>query len=108
MQCQLDVAAGLAYLGQGNYEKAAQSFLKVGPLKCLSEWSGKVRPVRRFQREHADSIVADCAERRRGVRDTMRSGDAVAWGDPRPSARERDVRRVRRAGAIRPRAAREL
>lgn len=42
VQCRLDVAAGLAYLGQGNYEKAAQSFLKVGPIKSLTEWSGKV------------------------------------------------------------------
>ncbi|OCH90469.1 PCI-domain-containing protein [Obba rivulosa] len=42
VQSRLDVASGLAYLGQGNYEKAAQSFLKVGPIKSLSDWSGKL------------------------------------------------------------------
>ena len=42
VQSKLDVSMALSYLGQGNYEKAAQAFLKVGPAKSLGEWVGAV------------------------------------------------------------------
>ncbi|TBU25696.1 PCI-domain-containing protein [Dichomitus squalens] len=42
VQSKLDVATAISHLGQSNYEKAAQAFLKVGPLKGLEEWSGKL------------------------------------------------------------------
>lgn len=41
VQTKLDVAAALSHLGQSNYEKAAQTFLKAGPVKGLEEWAGK-------------------------------------------------------------------
>jgi len=42
-QSKLDLASALSYLGQANYEKAAQCFLKLGPAKDLGDWVGKVR-----------------------------------------------------------------
>ncbi|KAM5536787.1 hypothetical protein V8D89_009505 [Ganoderma adspersum] len=42
VQTKLDVATAISYLGQSNYEKAAQAFLKVGALKGLEEWSGRL------------------------------------------------------------------
>jgi hypothetical protein len=42
IQYKLEFATGLAHLGQGNYEKAALSFLKLGPPSKLSNWIGKV------------------------------------------------------------------
>ena len=42
VQSKLDVATAISYLGQSNYEKAAQEFLKVGPPKGLEDWFGKV------------------------------------------------------------------
>lgn len=41
-QTKLDFASALAHLGQGNYEKAANLFLKLGSVKELGEWVGKV------------------------------------------------------------------
>ncbi|OSD00524.1 G protein pathway suppressor 1 [Trametes coccinea BRFM310] len=41
-QTKLDVATGLSHLGQSNYEKAAQTFLKAGPVKGLEDWTGKL------------------------------------------------------------------
>lgn len=43
VQMKLDVATALSHLGQSNYKKAAQTFLKVGPPKGLEDWEGKVR-----------------------------------------------------------------
>ena len=45
IQTKLDVAAALAYLGQGIYEKAAKSFIKVGPIKGLEHWATKVSSI---------------------------------------------------------------
>lgn len=42
VQTKLDVASGLSNLGQGSYEKAAQYFLKAGPIKNLEDWASKV------------------------------------------------------------------
>ncbi|KAI9056495.1 G protein pathway suppressor 1 [Trametes sanguinea] len=42
VQTKLDVATGLSHLGQSNYEKAAQTFLKAGPVKSLEDWAGKL------------------------------------------------------------------
>ncbi|KDR76888.1 hypothetical protein GALMADRAFT_245996 [Galerina marginata CBS 339.88] len=42
VQAKLDLATALSHLGQGNYEKAAHSFLKIGPTKDLGEWAGKL------------------------------------------------------------------
>ncbi|KAF8064961.1 26S proteasome subunit RPN7-domain-containing protein [Lyophyllum atratum] len=42
VQSKLDLATALSHLGQANYEKAAYSFLKVGPAKELGDWIGKV------------------------------------------------------------------
>ncbi|KAK7683842.1 hypothetical protein QCA50_013218 [Cerrena zonata] len=42
VQTKLDVATGLSYLGQGTYDKAAQAFLKAGPVKNLDEWANKI------------------------------------------------------------------
>ena len=38
----MDVANALAYLGAGQYEKAATTFLKLGHPKNLEDWIGKV------------------------------------------------------------------
>lgn len=43
MQSRLELANALSHLGQGSYEKAAQSFLRVGAAKELGDWIGKVR-----------------------------------------------------------------
>ncbi|CDO77396.1 hypothetical protein BN946_scf184857.g2, partial [Trametes cinnabarina] len=42
VQTKLDIATGLSHLGQNNYEKAAQTLLKAGPMKGLEEWTGKL------------------------------------------------------------------
>jgi COP9 signalosome complex subunit 1 len=42
VQSKLDFATALAYLGQGNYEKAAGAFLNLGPPTQLGDWAGKV------------------------------------------------------------------
>jgi COP9 signalosome complex subunit 1 len=42
IQSKLDLAGALSYLGQGSYEKAAQAFLKIGNVKELGDWVGKV------------------------------------------------------------------
>jgi len=41
-QSKLDLASVLSYLGQENYEKVAQCFLKLGLAKDLGDWVGKV------------------------------------------------------------------
>jgi len=41
-QTKLDFASALAHLGQGNYEKAANLFLKLGSVKELGDWVGKL------------------------------------------------------------------
>jgi len=41
-QTKLDAATALSHLGQSQYEKAAQSFLKLGHPKGLEEWTSKV------------------------------------------------------------------
>ncbi|KZT64455.1 PCI-domain-containing protein [Daedalea quercina L-15889] len=42
VQSKLDVSIALSYLGQGNFEKAAQAFLKVGSVKSLGDWAGRL------------------------------------------------------------------
>jgi COP9 signalosome complex subunit 1 len=42
VQAKLDLATALSHLGQGAYEKAAQYFLKVGAVKDLGDWVGKL------------------------------------------------------------------
>ncbi|EJD01854.1 uncharacterized protein FOMMEDRAFT_87024 [Fomitiporia mediterranea MF3/22] len=42
IQTKLDVATAVSYLGQGNYERAAVTFLKLGPPKSLEDWNGKI------------------------------------------------------------------
>ncbi|KAF8179896.1 26S proteasome subunit RPN7-domain-containing protein, partial [Pholiota molesta] len=42
VQAKLDLATALSHLGQGSYEKAASSFLKIGPAKDLGDWVGKL------------------------------------------------------------------
>lgn len=41
-QTKLDFASALSNLGQGNYEKAANLFLKLGSVKELGDWAGKL------------------------------------------------------------------
>jgi COP9 signalosome complex subunit 1 len=43
VQSKLDFATALSHLGQGNYEKAATAFLKLGSTEQLDDWIGKVR-----------------------------------------------------------------
>ena len=42
VQSKLDFAMALSHLGQGNYEKAAALFLRLGPPDQLGDWVGKV------------------------------------------------------------------
>ncbi|KIJ64919.1 hypothetical protein HYDPIDRAFT_89529 [Hydnomerulius pinastri MD-312] len=42
VQSKLDFALALSYLGQGNYGKAASSFLRLGPAEQLGDWVGKL------------------------------------------------------------------
>ncbi|CCM06321.1 uncharacterized protein FIBRA_08573 [Fibroporia radiculosa] len=42
VQSKLDVALALSHLGQTQYEKAATAFIKVGSIKSLGEWIGKM------------------------------------------------------------------
>ncbi|KAH7911481.1 26S proteasome subunit RPN7-domain-containing protein, partial [Hygrophoropsis aurantiaca] len=42
IQAKLDFAMALSHLGQGNYEKAAVSFLKVGTADQIGDWVGKL------------------------------------------------------------------
>ena len=42
VQSKLDFATALSYLASTSYEKAAISFLKIGPPKDLGDWIGKV------------------------------------------------------------------
>ncbi|GBE83515.1 G protein pathway suppressor 1 [Sparassis latifolia] len=42
VQTKLDVAMALSHLGQGNYEKAAGAFVKIGPIKGLGDWTGRI------------------------------------------------------------------
>ena len=41
VQFKLNLATALSYLASTNYEKAAISFLKIGPPKDLGDWIGK-------------------------------------------------------------------
>jgi len=41
-QSKLDLASALSYLGQANYKKAVQCFLKLGLAKDLGGWVGRV------------------------------------------------------------------
>ena len=43
MQSKLDFATALSHLGQGNYEKAAFAFLRLGSAEGLGDWMGTVR-----------------------------------------------------------------
>jgi hypothetical protein len=45
VQSKLDFAMALFHLGQANYEKAAQLFLKIGPPDSLGDWIGKVGEI---------------------------------------------------------------
>ena len=42
IQTKLEFATALGYLGQSNFERAAYTFLKLGPAKGLGDWLGKV------------------------------------------------------------------
>jgi len=42
VQSKLDLATALSHLASTNYEKAAISFLKIGPPKDLGDWIGKL------------------------------------------------------------------
>ena len=42
VQSKLDLATALSHLASTSYEKAAISFLKIGPPKDLGDWIGKV------------------------------------------------------------------
>ncbi|KAH0578571.1 hypothetical protein H2248_003718 [Termitomyces sp. 'cryptogamus'] len=42
VQSKLELATALSHLGQASYEKAAQSFLRIGPAKELGDWIGTV------------------------------------------------------------------
>ncbi|RDB17140.1 COP9 signalosome complex subunit 1, partial [Hypsizygus marmoreus] len=42
VQSKLDLATAISHLGQSNYEKAALSFLRLGPPKELGDWIGKI------------------------------------------------------------------
>ncbi|KAF8893072.1 26S proteasome subunit RPN7-domain-containing protein [Infundibulicybe gibba] len=42
VQSKLDFATALSFLGQANYEKAARTFLRLGPAKELGNWIGKM------------------------------------------------------------------
>ncbi|KAH0831324.1 26S proteasome subunit RPN7-domain-containing protein [Lanmaoa asiatica] len=42
VQSKLDFAMALSHLGQGNYEKAATLFLRLGPPEQLGNWVGKL------------------------------------------------------------------
>ncbi|KAJ3574894.1 hypothetical protein NP233_g1464 [Leucocoprinus birnbaumii] len=42
VQSRLELAQALSHLGQGNYEKAAQAFLRIGAAKELGDWVGKL------------------------------------------------------------------
>ncbi|KAH7883123.1 26S proteasome subunit RPN7-domain-containing protein [Phlebopus sp. FC_14] len=42
IQSKLDFALALSHLGHGNYEKAAFSFLRLGPIDQLGDWIGKL------------------------------------------------------------------
>lgn len=42
VQSKLDFATALSHLGQGNYEKAAYHFTRLGAVKDLGDWIGKV------------------------------------------------------------------
>jgi COP9 signalosome complex subunit 1 len=42
VQSKLDLATALSHLSSASYEKAAISFLKIGPPKDLGDWIGKV------------------------------------------------------------------
>jgi COP9 signalosome complex subunit 1 len=46
VQSKLDLATAISQLGQGQYEKAANSFLNLGPPSQLGDWIGKVRSCR--------------------------------------------------------------
>ena len=41
-QTKLDLASAVSQLGQGHFDKAANLFLKLGSLKDLDDWVGKV------------------------------------------------------------------
>lgn len=42
VQSKLDFASALSHLGQGNFEKAATTFLRLGSADQLGDWIGKV------------------------------------------------------------------
>lgn len=61
VQAKLDLATALSHLGQGNYEKAANAFLKIGSTKELGDWVGKVTPRSILRRFDINPFSADCA-----------------------------------------------
>ncbi|KIY42962.1 PCI-domain-containing protein [Fistulina hepatica ATCC 64428] len=42
VQSKLNLATGIAHLGQGYFEKAALAFLRIGSIKDLGDWVGKL------------------------------------------------------------------
>lgn len=42
VQSKLDFASALSHLGQGNFEKAAMTFLRLGSAEQLGDWMGQV------------------------------------------------------------------
>lgn len=69
VQSKLDLAVALSHLSQGNYEKAAQAFLKIGPAKELGDWVGKVH-----------SCILNCQRTLLIVRQLIAPGDIAIYG----------------------------
>lgn len=42
VQTKLELATALSFLGQGSFEKAANTFVKMGPVAGLEDWAEKV------------------------------------------------------------------
>ena len=53
VQSKLDLATALSHLGQANYQKAAYYFLRLGPVRELGDWAGKVR----FSSSHLGFVI---------------------------------------------------
>lgn len=80
VQTKLDVATGLAHLGQASYEKAAATFLKLGPPKGLEDWNGKVNVLDPcYLDRHLILQLDNYAIRHSDLWYIMRFGHTISW-----------------------------
>jgi hypothetical protein len=100
-QAKFDFATALSHLGQGNYEKAARTFLNIGPPSELGDWIGKVRQkLTQLKSQRLIIMLGRCSRGHCSLRNTMCHGNSVAFGGQVTDTRQHFVQRIHRARTV--------